>query len=144
MFSFKFDTNTTLFIWRCVIYPILKVKSSDSIHAISLHYRGISLQCAAAKIYSSVLKNRFEGISHALNTSTFVTFIDLQKDWFRCNVGVWQEDSYTQHYSLYFKKDLVLKLKTINKGYQIDSYNLSMLLYADDIAFGGICGILYI
>lgn len=104
MFSFKFDTNTTLFIWRCVIYPILKVKSSDSIHAISLHYRGISLQCAAAKIYSSVLKNRFEGISHALNTSTFVTFIDLQKDWFRCNVGVWQEDSYTQHYSLYLKK----------------------------------------
>lgn len=95
MFSFKFDTNTTMFIWRCVIYPILKVKSSDSIHAISLHYRGISLQCAAAKIYSSVLKNRFEGISHALNTSTFVTFIDLQKDWFRCNVGVWQEDSYT-------------------------------------------------
>lgn len=95
MFSFKFDTNTTLFIWRCVIYPILKVKSSDSILAISLHYRGISLQCAAAKIYSSVLKNRFEGISHALNTSTFVTFIDLQKDWFRCNVGVWQEDSYT-------------------------------------------------
>lgn len=107
MFMLIFDTNITPFIWRrAIICPILKDTSSDP--RIPLNYRGISLQCVTAKIFSSVLNNRLmvylednellvdeqngfrrqrSCLDHIFslnsviqnNNSTFVTFIDLQK-----------------------------------------------------------------
>lgn len=57
MFLFIFDTNKTLFIWRrAIISQNLKDKSPD--RRIRLNYRGISLQCVAAKVYSSVPNSR--------------------------------------------------------------------------------------
>jgi hypothetical protein len=107
MFLLYFDTHIIPSIWRkAIICPILKDNTLDP--RIPLNYRGISLQCVVAKIYSSVLNNRLLAylennellvdeqngfrkdrscLDHVftLNSvtqnenSTFVVFIDLQK-----------------------------------------------------------------
>lgn len=68
------------------------------------------------------------------NTESCVRLNDKYTDWFRCSVGVRQGDNLSPTLFALSINDLAVKLKTLNKGAQTNNYNLSLLLYADDIA----------
>ena len=55
-------------------------------------------------------------------------------NWFSCSTGVRQGDNLSPTLFALYINDLAVQVKNLNKGVQIDDYNLSILLYADDIA----------
>ena len=57
LFQYCFDIGKTTSVWHdAIIVPIPKSKTNDP--RVPLNYRGISLLCTCAKLYSSVLNNR--------------------------------------------------------------------------------------
>lgn len=68
------------------------------------------------------------------NTESCVRLNDKYTDRFRCSVGVRQGDNLSPTLFALSINDLAVKLKTLNKGAQINNYNPSLLIYADDIA----------
>ena len=68
------------------------------------------------------------------NTQSRVRLDNINTNWFQCNVGVRQGDNLSPTLFALFINDLEINLKALNKGVQIDNYNISLLLYADDIA----------
>ena len=68
------------------------------------------------------------------NTQSRVRLDNINTNWFQCNVGVRQGDNLSPTLFALFINDLAINLKALNKGVQIDNYNISLLLYADDIA----------
>jgi hypothetical protein len=67
------------------------------------------------------------------DTESCVQLNDVYTDWFQCNTGVRQGDDLSPTLFALFINDVAVQLKMLNKGAQIDDYNLSLLLYADDI-----------
>ena len=68
LYQLCFDTNLVPAMWsKSIISPIEKSKDNDP--RLPLHYRGISLICCSAKIYSSLINNR---ITEHLNNANLI------------------------------------------------------------------------
>ena len=68
------------------------------------------------------------------NTQACVRLDEEYTDWFNYTSGVRQGDNLSPTLFALYINDLAVQIKALNKGVQIDDYNLSILLYADDIA----------
>ena len=68
------------------------------------------------------------------NTSSCVKINDLHTDWFQTTAGVRQGDNLSPTLFALFINDLAKEIKEMNNGIEIGNMNLSILLYADDIA----------
>lgn len=89
----------------------------------------------------NLLKHGIDGnFYHALkslysNTESCIRIGDRYTEWFECSSGVRQGDNLSPTLFALFINDLATAIKALNKGVQIDeNLNLSILLYADDIA----------
>jgi len=212
LFQKFFDLGTIPSNWKkAIIQPIPKAKDKDN--RIPLNYRGISLLCCTAKLYTSFINNRITKfceernfisdeqngfrrgrscIDHVFvlnsvllnrreqNLETFVAFIDLQKafdsvnrnllmhklllagldgkiyraiksiyqdnlscvringecgQWFNTEHGVRQGDCLSPTLFSLFINDLITEINSLEQGIKIGRESLSILCYADDIAF---------
>lgn len=78
LFQLCFDTGKVPSVWlKSILKPIEKAKDNDP--KIPLNYRGISLICCCAKLYSSLLNNRITTYFDSIN------FISDEQNGFRKN-----------------------------------------------------------
>lgn len=89
----------------------------------------------------SLLKYGIDGIFyHAikslyLNIESCIWMGNFNTEWFQCSSGVRQGDNLSPTLFALFINDLATHIKALNKGVQIEEkFNLSISLYADDIA----------
>ena len=73
------------------------------------------------------------------NITSCVRIDNLLTEWFTCSAGVRQGDNLSPTMFALFIYDLAKEVKTLNKGIQIEDTNISLLLYADDIAIISDC-----
>ena len=212
LFQLCFDSGKIPSMWRkAIISPIPKGEKLDK--RIPLNYRGISLLCCSAKLYTSLLNSRMVSYFDSADTledeqngfrkdrscqdhvfvldsiirnrlndnlSTFCAYVDLQKafdcvnrdflmykllntgingkiyfavkniyettearvrlnnqlesQWFTTLFGVRQGDSMSPTLFSVYLNDLTREIKGLNAGINVNGRDVSILLYADDIA----------
>ena len=79
------------------------------------------------EIYFSI-KSLYEG------TKSCVSLNSMQTEWFETKLGVRQGDTISPTLFSIFINDLAKGIKALNKGVKCGNLNISILLYADDIA----------
>ena len=67
------------------------------------------------------------------NSSACVKLNDMRTDWFDISSGVKQGDTLSPTLFDMYLNDLATDVKSLNVGVDIDGYNISILLYADDV-----------
>ncbi|KAK3092919.1 hypothetical protein FSP39_008861 [Pinctada imbricata] len=68
------------------------------------------------------------------DTESCVRLGNRLTDWFSCRSGVKQGDNLSPTIFSLFINDLAMQIKALNKGVPVGDLNISILLYADDIA----------
>ncbi|KAK3102881.1 hypothetical protein FSP39_014619 [Pinctada imbricata] len=68
------------------------------------------------------------------DTESCVRLGNRLTDWFSCRSGVKQGDNLSPTIFSLFINDLAIQIKALNKGVPVGDLNISILLYADDIA----------
>ena len=101
-------------------------KAFDRIDRNLLYYRLLSYNING-KIYNAI-RAMYSFCKCCVNINGWVT------DNFVSNYGVKQGDVLSPTLFNFYINDLALKIKEMNMGIDIDGYNLSILLYADDMA----------
>ena len=101
-------------------------KAFDKVDRKLLLYKLLKLN-VNGKFYHSI-KNMYSNNQYTIGINKLFT------PWFEANMGIRQGDCLSSTLFALFINDLAIEIKKLNKGIDINGYELCLLLFADDIA----------